>query len=69
MTSTSYLWRLTTNMVTNGRELWVSEQNPDLAAVFRAVKDDPVAAAHLAAFLDALDSLEVQKALSAPAAG
>lgn len=66
VTSKTFMWKLTDNMVTGGRELWVSDRDPDLAAVFRRVKDDPVAAAHLAAFLEALDGLEVQKALIGP---
>lgn len=63
VTSKAFFWKVTDNMLTGGRELWVSDKDPDLAAVFRRVKDDPLAAAHLAAFLQALDGIDVQKAL------
>jgi hypothetical protein len=63
VTTNRFLWKVTQNMLTGGRELQVSDRDPDLAAVFRRVKDDPQAAAHLAAFLETLDGLDVQKAL------
>jgi hypothetical protein len=63
VTTNRFLWKVTQNMLTGGRELQVSDRDPDLAAVLRRVKDDPQAAAHLAAFLATLDGLDVQKAL------
>jgi hypothetical protein len=66
VTNKAFMCKVTNNNVSGGRELWVSDRDPDLAAVFRRVKDDPLAAAHLAAFLEALDGLEVQKALMGP---
>lgn len=63
VTNKTFMWKVANNIVTGGRELWVSDRHADLAAVFRRVKDDPQASAHLAAFLEALDRLEVQKAL------
>jgi hypothetical protein len=63
VTTGRYLWKLTKNMVTGGRELHISDRDPDLAAVVNRLRDDPDAAAHLAAFLEALDRLKVQQAL------
>jgi hypothetical protein len=66
VTTKAYLWRFSENLMTGGRELWISDRDPDLVAVFRHVKDDPVATAHLAAFLESLDGLQAQKALMNP---
>lgn len=63
VTTSKFLWKFTQNLATGGRELQVSDHDQHLAAVMRRVKDDPQSSAHLAAFLETLDRLEVQTAL------
>jgi hypothetical protein len=63
VTTEKFLWKFTRNLGTGGRELQVSDRDQHLAAVMRKVKDDPQASAHLAAFLETLDRLDVQTTL------
>jgi hypothetical protein len=63
VTTEKFLWKFATNLATGGRELQVSDRDQNLAAVMRRVKDDPQASAHLAAFLEMLDGLDVQTAI------
>jgi hypothetical protein len=63
VTADKFLWKFTSNLATGGKELQVSNRNEHLAAVVQRVKDDSQASAHLAAFLEMLDDLDVQSAL------
>jgi hypothetical protein len=63
VTTDKFLWKFTKNLGTGGQELQVSDRDQHLLAVMRRVKDDPQTSAHLAAFLEMLDRLNVQKAI------
>lgn len=57
-----FLWKFTTGM-TGGRDLQVSDHDPNLAELVRHIGANPDALGHFSAFLEALDKVGVQKQL------
>ena len=59
-----FVWKVTEG-ITGTRDLQVSDLDPSLSALVKQIAGDPYAIAHLSAFLDGLDEVDVQKYLLA----
>jgi hypothetical protein len=63
-----FVWKVSRG-ITGALDVQVSDLNPGLCALVKQIGDDAHAIAHLAAFLDGLDEVEVQKYLLARKGG
>ncbi|PNQ96127.1 ATP-binding protein [Azospirillum argentinense] len=59
-----FFWKVTKGM-TGTLDVQVSDLNPSLSALVQQIRDDPLAVAHLAAFLGRLDEVDAQSRLMA----